>query len=90
MFFQRSIREVVFFFFQVIEYILHKESVLQVSVCGEGAGTYDLAARYTNWKGTICRAGCIRKILPLYGEGSLADLEKAGIPARNFDFLSTS
>lgn len=54
-----------------------------VVVCGEGGGTYDLAARYTNWKGTICRAGCIWKISPLYGEGSLADLEKEGpIPAR--------
>lgn len=37
-------------FFQVIKYILHKESVLQVSVCGR-VQTYDVAARYTKREG---------------------------------------
>lgn len=74
--FQRRIREVVVFF-QVIKDILHKESVLQVSVCGR-VEKYDLAARYTNWKGTICRAGCIWKISPLHGEGPLPIWRKRG------------
>ena len=57
--------------------------IREVVVCGEGGGTYDLAARYTKREGNDLQSWVYLKNLSFTRGGSLADLEKEGpIPAR--------